>query len=139
MKRQLADGYELDDDPERIDVDAVHAFISGESYWGQGRPREMVERVVRKADRVVGLYKDGALVGFCRAVTDEGARVAYLADVYVLGEHRGRGLGIELVRQMVDSGPLSEHTWLLHTRDMHRLYAKVGFGPPGERLMERSS
>ena len=138
MKRELADGYELDDDPKRIDIDAVHAFISGESYWGQGRPRATVERVIRKADRVVGLYKDGAQVGFCRAVTDEGARLAYLADVYVLGEHRGRGLGLELVREMVDNGPLAENTWLLHTRDMHGLYAKVGFGLPGERLMERS-
>jgi GNAT superfamily N-acetyltransferase len=137
VKRELADGYELDDDPARIDIDAVHAFISGESYWGQGRPREMVERVVRKADRVVGLYKDGAQVGFCRAVFDEGARIAYLADVYVLGEHRGRGLGLEIVREMVDNGPMAEGTWLLHTRDMHPLYAKVGFGLPGERLMER--
>jgi GNAT superfamily N-acetyltransferase len=139
VKRELADGYELDDDPNRIDIDAVHAFISGESYWGQGRPRSTVERVIRKADRVVGLYKDGAQVGFCRAVTDEGARIAYLADVYVLSDHRGHGLGLELVREMVDNGPLAENTWLLHTRDMHRLYAKVGFGPPGERLMERSS
>lgn len=139
MKRELPDGYELDDDPDRIDIDAVHAYISGESYWGQGRPREMVARVVRKADRVVGLYKDGDLVGFCRAVTDEGARVAYLADVYVLAEHRRRGLGLEIVREMVDNGPLAGNTWLLHTRDMHRLYAKVGFGPPGERLMERPS
>jgi GNAT superfamily N-acetyltransferase len=138
VKRELADGYELDDDPKRVDIDAVHAFISGESYWGQGRPRATVERVIRKADRVVGLYKDGAQVGFCRAVTDEGARLAYLADVYVLGEHRGRGLGLELVREMVDNGPLAENTWLLHTRDMHGLYAKVGFGLPGERLMERS-
>jgi GNAT superfamily N-acetyltransferase len=137
VKRDLRDGYELDDDPGRVDVDAVHAYISGESYWGQGRPRATVERVVRKADRVVGLYKDGAQVGFCRAVTDEGARVAYLADVYVLAEHRGRGLGLELVREMVDSGPLAGHTWLLHTRDMHSLYTKVGFGLPGERLMER--
>jgi len=139
VKRELADGYELDDDPNRIDVDAVHAFISGESYWGQGRPRATVERVIRKADRVVGLYKDDAQVGFCRAVTDEGACLAYLADVYVLAEHRGRGLGLELVREMVDNGPLAENTWLLHTRDMHGLYAKVGFGLPGERLMERSS
>ena len=139
MKRELPGGYELDDDPDRIDIDAVHAYISGESYWGQGRPREMVARVVRKADRVVGLYKDGDLVGFCRAVTDEGARVAYLADVYVLAEHRGRGLGLEIVREMVDNGPLAGNTWLLHTRDMHRLYAKVGFGLPGERLMERPS
>jgi GNAT superfamily N-acetyltransferase len=139
VKRELADGYELDDDPNRIDIDAVHAFISGESYWGQGRPRSTVERVIRKADRVVGLYKNGAQIGFCRAVTDEGARIAYLADVYVLADHRGHGLGLELVREMVDNGPLAENTWLLHTRDMHRLYAKVGFGPPGERLMERSS
>jgi GNAT superfamily N-acetyltransferase len=138
VNRKLADGYELDDDPDRIDVDAVHAFISGESYWGQGRPREMVERVIRKADRVVGLYKDGAQVGFCRALHDDGARVVYLADVYVLADHRGRGLGLELVREMVDNGPLAENTWLLHTRDMHQLYAKVGFGLPGERLMERS-
>ena len=105
MKRELADGYELDDDPNRIDIDAVHAFISGESYWGQGRPRATVERLIRKADRVVGLYKDDAQVGFCRAVTDEGACLAYLADVYVLAEHRGRGLGLELVREMVDNGP----------------------------------
>jgi GNAT superfamily N-acetyltransferase len=138
VKRELADGYELDDDPDRIDIDAVHAYISGESYWGQGRPRERVERAVRKADRVVGLYKDGAQVGFCRAVIDDGANVAYLADVYVLAAHRGGGLGVELVREMVDNGPLASSTWLLHTRDMHGLYAKLGFGPPGERLMERS-
>jgi len=137
VKRDLAGGYELDDDPDRIDIDAVHAFISGESYWGQGRPRATVERAVRKSDRVVGLYKDDVQVGFSRAVTDEGAGVAYLADVYVLAEHRGHGLGLELVREMVDNGPLAGNTWLLHTRDMHRLYAKVGFGPPGERLMER--
>lgn len=139
MKRALADGYELDDDPERIDIDAVHAYISGESYWGQGRPRATVERAVRQSDRVVGLYKDGAQVGFSRALTDEGANIAYLADVYVLAEHRGRGLGLELVREIVDNGPFAGNTWLLHTRDMHGLYAKLGFGPPGERLMERPS
>jgi GNAT superfamily N-acetyltransferase len=137
VKRELAGGYELDDDPDRIDIDAVHAFISGESYWGHGRPRATVERAVRKSDRVVGLYKDDVQVGFSRAVTDEGAGVAYLADVYVLAAHRGHGLGLELVREMVDNGPLAGNTWLLHTRDMHRLYAKVGFGPPDERLMER--
>jgi GNAT superfamily N-acetyltransferase len=136
VRRELGDGYELDDDPGRIDIDAVHAFISGESYWAQGRTHAEVERLVRGADRVVGLYKDGAQVGFCRAASD-GAHVVYLADVYVLPAHRGRGLGLELVREMVDAGPLADRTWLLHTRDMHRLYAKLGFGPPGERLMER--
>ena len=135
MKRDLGDGYELDDDRERIDVEAVHAYLS-QAYWAMGRPRVEVERLVREARRVVGLYKDGAQVGFCRAFSDD-MSFAYLADVYVLEEHRGRGLGLELVREMVDNGPYASRRWLLHTRDMHRLYAKLGFGEPGERLMER--
>ena len=137
MKRDLGDGYELDDDPDRIDVDAVHAYLGGISYWAKGRPREEQERLVREACRVVGLYKDGAQIGFCRAATD-GASFVYLADVYVLDEHRGRGLGLELVREMVENGPDADRRWLLHTRDMHRLYEKLGFGPPSERVMERS-
>ncbi len=135
MRRALGDGYELDDDPARIDVDAVHAFLS-ESYWAAGRPRAEVERLVRESQRVVGLYRDGAQVGFARAFTDDMSAV-YLADVYVLEEHRGRGLGIELVQEMIDNGPYAHRRWLLHTRDMHRLYAKLGFGPPSERVMER--
>jgi GNAT superfamily N-acetyltransferase len=136
VKRDLGDGYELDDDRDRVDVDAVHAYITT-AYWATGRPRSEVERLVREAARVVGLYKDGAQVGFCRAATD-GMSFVYLADVYVLDEHRGRGLGLELVREMVDNGPYAERRWILHTRDMHRLYAKLGFGEPSERLMERT-
>jgi GNAT superfamily N-acetyltransferase len=135
VKRNLGGGYELDDDRDRVDVDAVHAYIS-EAYWALGRPRDEMERLVREAQRVVGLYKDGEQVGFCRAASD-GMSFAYLADVYVLEEHRGRGLGLELVREMVEHGPYASKRWLLHTRDMHRLYAKLGFGEPGERLMER--
>src|SRR5262249_53242283 len=87
VRREPGDGYALDDDPSRIDVDAVHAYIGGESYWGRGRPRDVVERAVAGSHRVVGLYHDGAQVGFARAVSD-GATVAYLADVYVLAAHR---------------------------------------------------
>ena len=61
----------------------------------------------------------------------------YLADVYVLPTHRGRGLGIELVREMVEQGPYSDRAWLLHTGDAHGLYEKFGFAAPDERLMER--
>ena len=136
MRRGLPDGFELDDDPGRVDVDAVHRFLSEESYWAAGRPRETVERLVREAARVVGLYKGGEQVGFARAVSD-GVAVAYLADVYVLPEHRGRGLGEELVREMVERGPYAQVRWLLHTRDAHELYGQFGFGTPGERLMER--
>ena len=134
--RELGDGYELDDDPARIDVAAVHAFISGESYWAAGRAFEVQERLIREARRVVGLYRDGEQVGFCRAAGD-GVSVMYLADVYVLHEHRGHGLGVELVREMVERGPYASVRWMLHTADAHELYAKLGFGEPGTRSMER--
>jgi predicted N-acetyltransferase YhbS len=136
MRRDLGDGIELDDDPGRIDVDAVHAFLSNHAYWAKGRPRETVERTIREASRVVGLYVDGRQIGFARAFTD-GVAVVYLADVYVLPEHRGRGLGVELVREMVEASPLTDVKWLLHTRDAHDLYRRFGFGAPSERLMER--
>lgn len=89
---------------------------------------------MRDSHRVVGLYCGGAQVGYCRTVSD-GSNLAYLADVYVLAEHRGRGLGIELVREAVVNGPRVRR-WLLHTKDAHGLYAKFGFGPPSERVME---
>lgn len=137
MRRSLPDGFELDDDPGRIDRAAVHAYLSGESYWAAGRSRALVDELVTSAGRVVGLYSsDGRQVGFARAVSD-GHTVSYLADVYVLAAHRGRGLGLELVRFTVDEGSLAGTKWLLHTRDMHRLYAKLGFVEPGESLMER--
>jgi GNAT superfamily N-acetyltransferase len=136
VTRALGDGYELDDDRDRVDIDAVHAYIGIVSYWAKGRSRAEMERLVRDASRVVGLYKDGDQIGFCRAYSD-GASFAYLADVYVLDDHRGRGLGLELVREMVENGPYADRGWILHTRDMHRLYEKLGFGPPSERVMER--
>ena len=138
MRRVLADGYELDDDRARIDIDAVHRYLSEESYWAAGRPRGAVERSVRESARVVGLYHGGRQVGFARAVSD-GVAVAYLADVYVLPEARGRSLGVELVREVVEHGPHENLRWLLHTHDGHGLYRKLGFGPPGERLMERQA
>jgi GNAT superfamily N-acetyltransferase len=134
--RALPDGYELDDDRDRVDVDAVHGFLSTQAYWALGRTREHVERLVREASHVVGLYHDGDQVGFCRAVTDD-TSFAYLADVFVLPEHRGRGLGEELVREMVDRGPYAGRAWLLHTTDMHRLYRKLGFGEPSFKVLER--
>ena len=136
MRRRLDGGLELDDDPERIDVDAVHDYLANESYWAKGRPRDVVERLVREAQRAVGLYDGDRQVGFARAFSD-GVSLVYLADVYVLPEYRGRGLGLELVREMVENGPYADIRWILHTRDMHRLYAKVGFDTPSERVMER--
>jgi GNAT superfamily N-acetyltransferase len=138
VTRDLGDGYELDDDRTRLDHDAVHAYLGGESYWAKGRTREQQDALIDASQRVVGLYKDGRQVGFARAVDCTGAGFVYLADVYLLEEHRGRGLGVELVREIVEHGPYAESRWVLHTRDAHALYAKLGFGP-NERLMERGS
>ena len=135
MRRLLPEGYELDDDAGRVDLDAVHDFLANHSYWAAGRPRETVERLVREATRVVGLYHEGQQVGFSRAVSD-GVSFAYLADVYVLPEHRGRGLGEAMVREMVEAAGWDVR-WLLHTGDAHSLYRRVGFCDPSPRLMER--
>jgi GNAT superfamily N-acetyltransferase len=135
VKRELPGGYELDDDPKRIDLDAVHDFISNHSYWAPGRPRELQQELVDGSIRVVGLFHDGRQVGFARAVGD--SHLVYLADVYVLPEHRGGGLGVELVREMIDNGPYAHSRWILHTADAHTLYEKFGFGPPSDRVMER--
>ena len=116
----------------------MHTFISRDSYWGVGRSRETMARAIAGSSRVVGLYHDGEQVGFARAISDQ-ATIAYLADVYVLPAHRGRGLGLELVREIVDGEPRPDVRWLLHTADAQHLYGKLGFSedPPEYRAMER--
>ena len=137
MRRTLGGGFELDDDRERIDRAATHAYLTVDAYWALGRARALMDELIETAARVAGLYDpDGRQVGFARAVSD-GHTVSYLADVYVLKEYRGRGHGFELVRFVVDEGPIAATKWFLHTRDMHRLYAKLGFSEPDERAMER--
>ena len=138
MKRDLGDGYELDDDPGRIDRGAVHRYLSEESYWAAGRPREVQDALIDGAARVVGLYHEDRQVGFTRTLSDGHAQ-SYLADVYVLEEHRGRGFGVELVRFSVDEGPLAATKWFLHTTDAHELYRRFGFTEPSERALERWS
>jgi GNAT superfamily N-acetyltransferase len=136
VRRKLAGGYELDDDRRRIDFDAVHAYIGGVSYWAKGRSRERMRAAIDGSARVVGLYKGDEQVGFLRVVSD-GATFAYLADVYVLDEHRGRGLGVELVHEAVEPEPWSGFMWHLRTKDAHNLYRKFGFTEPSERTLNR--
>ena len=139
MKKQLPHGYELDDDAARIDRDAVHRFISEESYWAFRRPREVMDGLIDRAARNVGLYApDGSLAGYSRTVDAPDAFLVYLADVFVLAAHRGHGRGVELVRFTVDEGPYAARRWILHTADAHGLYERFGFAP-GERLLERAA
>jgi GNAT superfamily N-acetyltransferase len=136
VRRELDGGFELDDDRARIDRDAVHRYLSEESYWARGRPREVQDALVDSSQRVVGLYHGERQVGFSRTVTD-GHVHAYLADVYVLEEFRERGLGVELVRFSVEESPFAGCRWILHTADAHGLYAKFGFTEASGRVLER--
>ena len=135
MRRELPGGYELDDDPERVDVDAVHAYVT-RSYWAKGRSRDKMEAAMAGSARVIGVYQGSEQVGFARVISDA-TTYAYLADVFVLEEHRGKGLGVELVREAVDSEPWSGFSWHLRTSDAHELYKKFGFRSPSERSLER--
>ena len=134
------DGYEVDDDPDRIDRDAVWEFLSTEAYWGRNRSRADFDAQLAAAWRVVGAYETatGRQVGFARAVSD-GVAFAYLSDVFVLPGARGGGLGRELVATMIDRGPGAGFRWSLHTSDAHDLYRKYGFTEPDTRYMERPS
>jgi GNAT superfamily N-acetyltransferase len=129
--------FELDDDPGRVDIDAVWKFLSTEAYWGRWRTRSDLERQLASAWRVVAAYRpSGQLVGFARAISD-GVAFAYLADVFVAPSARGAGLGTALVGFMVEGGPGSGFRWALHTSDAHGLYRKFGFSEPDERFLER--
>ena len=134
------DDYQLDDDPARVDVDLVWDFLASEAYWNRDRTRAAFEQQLAGAWRVIGAYQAGSgrQAGFARAVSD-GVGFAYLADVFVLREARGHGLGKELVATMIDRGPGAGFRWALHTADAHGLYRQFGFRPPDERYLERPS
>ena len=130
--------YQLDDDPGRVDRDAVWEFLSTQAYWGRWRTRAQLESQLGSAWRVVAGYErdGGALVAFARAVSD-GVALGYLADLYVLDRARGNGLGTALVRFMVEDGPGAGFRWMLHTADAHGLYRRFGFTAPDATCLER--
>jgi GNAT superfamily N-acetyltransferase len=136
--RHTAGSFELDDDPGRVDRDAVWTFLSQEAYWGRWRSRADLEHQLDSAWRVVGGYETGSgrMAGFARAVSD-GVAYAYLADVFVVAGARGRGLGTALVETMIDHGLGAGFRWCLHTSDAHGLYQKFGFTHPDQSYLER--
>jgi ribosomal protein S18 acetylase RimI-like enzyme len=120
-------GYEISTDPARLDIVAMHAYLE-RSYWSPGIPFEIVARAARNS-LCFGLYEkaSGRQVGLTRVVTDH-ATFAYLCDVYVLEEHRGRGLGKLLMRAVMAHPALAgARRAMLGTRDAHGLYRQFGF------------
>lgn len=127
----------ISSDPARIDVGLVHRFLAQESYWARGVSEQALRASLRESV-CFGLYRGGAQLGFARVVTDF-ARFAYLADVFVVPEARGRGLGKLLVAHVLEHAELrGVERWLLGTADAHGLYARFGFSPlPEGRYMVR--
>ncbi len=117
--------YTISTDASRLDLAAIHGYLR-ESYWAAGIPRERVEKSIRNS-LPFGLYEGRALIGFARVITDY-ATFAYVADVFVLPSHRGKGLGVWLM-EVVRAHPELQNLrrWVLATRDAHELYRKTGF------------
>jgi GNAT superfamily N-acetyltransferase len=131
-------GYWASDERALIDLARVHAWISGESYWAEGRPRDVMARGIENS-LVLGLYSAGGTqVGFARFVTDY-ATFAWLCDVFVDVGHRGRGLGTFLVDMAVGHPDVRGVRQILATEPGRGLYGRFGYRPLAhpERWMER--
>ena len=133
----LPTGYEISTDPARLDLDAIHRFLSEESYWARGAPRDVIERAVANS-LCFGLYHGKAQAGLARVVTDK-ATFVLISDVFVLDGHRGLGLSKCLMQSVMahpDLQGMRRH--LLMTLDAHGLYSQFGFQPLArpERFME---
>jgi len=130
--------YTISNSLQDIDFDALHAFLSA-SYWSRGIPRETMERSVRGSLPFVLRDAAGNLAGFARVLTDR-ATFGYIGDLFVLPEHRGKGLSRRLMEAIMAHPELQDfRRWMLATSDAHGLYEKFGFRPLAapEVLMER--
>ena len=132
--------FEISTDKQRLDVAVVHRFLSEESYWAKNRTIEQTQTAIANSI-CFGVYVDGEMVGFARVVSDL-ATFAYIGDVFVLKDFRGRGLSKQLMLTIVEHPDLQNlRRWLLATRDAHGLYEQFGFAPLRfpERWMEKTA
>lgn len=132
------DGYEIESDPDRLDVGLVHEWLSTDAYWARGRSRQRVEQTVRASVNFAAYAPAGAQVAYARVVTDH-AVVAWVCDVYVARPHRGNGLGTWLaiaIREYLE--PFQIKRVMLSTDDAHDVYRRAGFVPlpePGKLMV----
>lgn len=127
----------ISDNPSLLDIAVIHDFLTSRSYWAEGIPLEIVEKAMANS-LCFGLYEHGNQIGFARLVTDK-ATFAYLADVFVLEEYRGKGLSkwlIEVIQSHPDVQGLRR--WMLMTRDAQGLYEKFGWTVLDEDARQRS-
>lgn len=137
MKQRKGE-YEIDDDKRRLDLSAIHRFLSQESYWAKNRTMEQTLTAIENS-LCFGVYRGREQVGFARVITDK-ATFAYIGDVYITQEHRCKGLSkwlMEIILAQPDLQGLRR--WLLATYDAHGLYSRFDFTglKHPERWMER--
>jgi GNAT superfamily N-acetyltransferase len=126
LTERLRDGYLLTCDPARVDVDRVHAWLSGQAYWAIGRERAVVEASIA-GSRPYSVLAGELQAAFARVVTD-GATFAWICDVFVDEPHRGRGIGTWLVQSILqDCEAAGVHRCVLGTSDAHEVYRSCGF------------
>ena len=128
--------YKITTDNSKLDVNLIHQFLCEESYWAKGIPKNIVEKSIANS-LCFGLFYQNNQVGFARLITDK-ATFAYVADVFVLPEHRGKGLCKWLMQTMQLHPELQNlRRWLLTTKDAHTLYEQLGWQKPSPDYSHR--
>lgn len=125
----MEDNFSVSTDRDKLDIDMIHTYLSNQAYWSKGRSRSVVEKSVANS-LCFGLYHtSGQQVGFARVVTDY-AVFAWLMDVFIIDDYRGRGLGKQLITAVISHPELQNlQRWGLLTADAHALYQQYGFSP----------
>ena len=129
MRYEIRHGdYLISTDPAKLDLEKIHSFLSRESYWAEGISQDRLDTAIEHS-LPFGMYHAEVQIGFARAVSDF-STFAYLADVYIDTDYRGRGLSKLLLEAVLAHPSLVKlRRWLLGTRDAHGLYSQVGFRP----------
>jgi GNAT superfamily N-acetyltransferase len=131
------DGYLLSNDKTKLQIEMIHHYLSKESYWAKNIPFETVKASI-DGSVCFGVYIGTSQIAYARVITDH-ASFGYLADVFVLEAHRGKGVSKLLMAFIMDHAPFKKlRRFMLATKDAHALYAQFGFTPLSmpERFME---
>lgn len=137
-EKTISAEYSISTDPLKLNIDIIYNYISNESYWGRGRSLEVIKKSIENS-LPFGIYYKNEMIGFARVLTDY-ATFAWIADVFILEEHRGKGLSKWLMETILAHPKLQGfRRWVLATKDAHELYRKFGFRELNkpERWMER--
>lgn len=127
----MTNPYTISTDKSRLDLNVIHQFLSQEAYWSPNIPKELVQKAIDNS-LCFGIYADNQQVGFARVISDY-ATFGYLSDVFIVPEHRGKGLSKQLMASIMAHPDLQGlRRWMLITRDAHGLYSQFGFQPTTE-------